>query len=117
MLGSRPFCGRDDNFVVYEANNMYIVDGKEYVRKCGTRREVYDEVCFCTSGKLKKEDLIMKNNKLVSKRRSEMGRKRFAEKGNPFKSDAKQDMPDDEKRPQPKQRTARRRRKLPVLEA
>ena len=117
MLAFLLFCGKGDNFVVYEANTMYIVDGKEYVRKCGTRREVYDEVCFCTSGKLKKEDLIMKNNKLVSKRRSEMGRKRFAEKGNPFKSDAKRDTPDDEKRPQPKQRKVRRKRKLPVLEA
>ena len=89
-------------------------DGKEYVRKVGTRQEVWDEVVFCTSGKLKKTDLILKNNKLVSKRRSAMGQKRFAEKGNPFKVEAsveeKQDTPDVAQRPQPKQPARRKKR-------
>ena len=87
-------------------------DGIEYVRKVGSRQEVWDEVCFCTSGKLKRSDFIMKNNKIVSKRRSEMGQKRFAEKGNPFKTAAvTEDKPGVSKRLQketPAQRRARR---------
>ena len=90
-------------------------DGREYVRKVGTRQEVFDEVCFCTSGKLKKGDFILKNNKIVSKRRSQMGKKRFAEKGNPFKSEssveAKQDTPDAAQRPRRETAAERRARK------
>jgi hypothetical protein len=67
---------------------MYEKDGTEYVRKTGTRLEVWDGVCFCTSGGLKRDQLIKKNNKIVSKRRSEMGKRRFEEK-NPFSGQKK----------------------------
>jgi hypothetical protein len=67
---------------------MYEKDGVEYVRKTGTRLEVWDAVCFCTSGGLKRDQLIKKNNKIVSKRRSEMGKRRFEEK-NPFSGQKK----------------------------
>jgi hypothetical protein len=67
---------------------MYEKDGVEYVRKTGSRLEVWDGVCFCTGGGLKKEQLIKKKNKIVSKRRSEMGKRRFEEK-NPFSGQKK----------------------------
>ena len=76
---------------------MYTAEnGKEYVRKTGSRQEVWDEVVFCTSGKLKKEDLVMKNGRIMSKKRSEMGKKRFAT-ANPFqkKAEAPQVVPDE----------------------
>ncbi len=87
MWGSPRFCGKVDNFTVYrqtgKQENMYERDGVEYVRKTGSRLEVWDAVCFCTSGGLQKDQLIKKNNKIVSKKRSEMGKRRFEEK-NPF---------------------------------
>ena len=90
-------------------------NGREYVRKIGTRQEVFDEVCFCTSGKLEKKDFILKNNKIVSKRRSQMGKKRFLEKGNPFKNEPvvepKRDTPDVEQRPRRETAAERRARK------
>jgi hypothetical protein len=67
---------------------MYERDGVEYVRKVGSRLEVWDGVCFCTSGGLQKDQLIKKNNKIVSKKRSEMGKRRFEEK-NPFSGGGK----------------------------
>ena len=63
---------------------MYISEsGTEYVRRYGTRQMVWDEVVFETSGHLKKDDLIMKGSRIVSKRRSALGKERFAKK-NPF---------------------------------
>jgi hypothetical protein len=104
-------------------------DGKEYIRKVGNRQEVWDEVVYCTSGKLLKSHLVMKNNKLVSKRRSELGKKRFAER-NPFRQEeekitksqevvdevaekkpaAKPEKPDGALRPRPLKRRRKRRR-------
>jgi len=69
---------------------MYTRDGVEYVRRFGTRQEVWDEVCFQTAGKLKKDDLDQKGSRIISKKRSELGKKRFSEK-NPFKKQAVQD--------------------------
>ena len=108
---------------------MYIgPDGTEYIRKVGNRQEVWDEVVYCTSGKLLKGHLAMKNNKLVSKRRSELGKKRFAER-NPFRQEeekitksqeevdekkpepaAKPEKPDGALRPRPLKRRRKRRR-------
>ena len=65
---------------------MYTKDGAEYVRRYGTRLEVWDEVVFETAGHLKKDDLEKRKNKIVSKRRSALGKKRFAER-NPFKNE------------------------------
>lgn len=36
---------------------MYTRDGVEYVRRYGTRLEVWDEVVYETAGHLKKDDL------------------------------------------------------------
>ena len=67
-------------------------DGREYVRRYGSREEVFDEVCWQTAGKLKKDDLEKRGSRIVSKRRSALGKARFAQK-NPFKK------VDDEKKP------------------
>ena len=69
---------------------MYTHEGVEYVRRFGTRQEVWDEVCFQTAGKLIKDDLDQKGSRIISKKRSELGKKRFSEK-NPFKKQAVQD--------------------------
>ena len=69
-------------------------DGREYVRRYGSREEVFDEVCWQTAGKLKKDDLEKRGSRIVSKRRSALGKARFAQK-NPFKK------VDDEKKPEP----------------
>ena len=65
---------------------MYTKDGVEYVRKTGTRQEVWDEVAYCTAGKLTKDCLEKRGNKIISKRRSALGKERFQKK-NPFKSE------------------------------
>ena len=79
------FCGKDaDFFFLYTKQNMYEKNGKSYVRKIGSRSDVWNELCFCTSGGLEKQHLVERNGKLVSKKRSEMGKKRFQEQ-NPFK--------------------------------
>lgn len=69
-------------------------DGAEYIRRYGTRLEVWDEVVYETAGHLKKSDLEKRGSRIVSKRRSALGKKRFAEK-NPFKKQ------EDEKKPEP----------------
>lgn len=63
---------------------MYLKDGVEYVRKVGSRQAVWDGICFCTAGKLTKDDLFQKGDKIVSKRRSELGKTRFKQ-SNPFR--------------------------------
>ena len=65
---------------------MYTKDDIEYVRKIGTRLEVYDGVAYCTAGKLTKDCLEKRGNKIISKRRSALGKQRFQKK-NPFKSE------------------------------
>ena len=99
---------------------MYLKDGVEYVRKVGSRQAVWDEVCFCTAGKLTKDDLFQKGDRIVSKRRSELGKTRF-KAANPFRKAAA--TSDDEKvepvaeKPslepvaQPARRRARRKRR------
>ena len=69
------------------------VDGREYVRRYGSREEVFDEVCWQTAGKLKKDDLEKRGTRIVSKKRSALGKARFAQK-NPFKKQ------EDEKKPE-----------------
>ena len=85
------------------AKNMYEADGKEYVRKVGTRQEVVDGIVYCTSGGLKLDDLEVGGRKIVSKKRSALGRQRFEAK-NPF-------VREDPKPSPPKRRRARRRRR------
>ena len=83
---------------------MYEVDGKEYVRKTGTRQEVVDGTVYCTSGGLKQDDLEVRGRRIISKKRSALGKRRF-EKRNPFV----REEPDEES--PPKKRRVRRRRR------
>ena len=69
-------------------------DGSVYCRKFGSRREVLDGVAYCTSGKLTADRLEERGGKIISRKRSELGKVRYAEK-NPFR-------PDDEKIAEPK---------------
>ena len=62
---------------------MFIHEGITYARKYGNRREVWDRVSFMTSGKLQRINLELRNGKLISKKRSKMGKERFKRK-NPF---------------------------------
>ena len=62
---------------------MYVKDGTEYIRKIGSRESVVAGTSYCTSGGLTKDQLIVRGNRILSKKRSEMGKARF-EKGNPF---------------------------------
>jgi hypothetical protein len=87
MRAYRLFCGAPSKILLYTGKQsiMYTAaDGTEYCRKTGSRQEVWDGVVYCTSGKLTKGDLIQKNNKIVSKRRSQLGKERFAQR-NPFR--------------------------------
>ena len=118
--------GSSDNFVVRIQTNMpFVNEGKQYVRKRGNRREVLDRVAFCTSGGLTFDCLEEKNGKIISKRRSQMGRERYATK-NPFKAEEKQEEVkaevkqaedvEDEKVPAPvKKKTASRQPRVPVV--
>jgi len=59
-------------------------DGTEYIRKIGSRQEVWDRVVYCTSGKLTRDCLELKGDKIISKRRSALGKQRYS-KGNVFR--------------------------------
>ena len=67
----------------------FVHEENQFVRKRGNRREVLDGVCYCTSGGLTADCLEEKGGKIISKKRSKMGRERYATK-NPFKSDEKE---------------------------
>ena len=62
-------------------------EGNQYCRKFGNRREVLDGIAYCTTGKLTADRLEDRNGKIISKRRSELGKQRYASK-NPFKGTA-----------------------------
>ena len=79
-------------------------DGNVYCRKFGNRREVLDGVAYCTSGKLTADRLEERGGKIISKKRSEMGKARYAEK-NPFRP------ADDEKLEAPVKVKKKRQRK------
>ena len=68
----------------------FVHEETQYVRKRGNRREVLDRVAYCTSGGLTFDCLEEKNGKIISKRRSQMGRERYATK-NPFKAEEKKE--------------------------
>ena len=96
---------------------MYITeDGTEYCKKCGTRRQVLDGVVFCTSGGLRKEDLEERGSKIISKKRSRLGKERYAV-NNPFKkavsvaaSEPVSEQSSAPRSPEPQRKTTRRRR-------
>ena len=64
----------------------FVSEGTQFCRKRGNRREVLDRVAYCTSGGLTFDCLEEKNGKIISKRRSQMGRERYAAR-NPFKAE------------------------------
>ena len=76
---------------------VFVYEDKQYCRKRGSRREVLDELCYCTSGGLVAGDLEERDGKIISKKRSAAGKSRYAAK-NPFK---KESVVVDEKSPDP----------------
>ena len=62
---------------------MYEHEGVQYARKYGTRIEVFTGIAYCTSGRLIKDNLVQKGDKIISKKRSAMGTVRFRDR-NPF---------------------------------
>ena len=62
---------------------VFVYEGKQYCRKRGSRREVLDGIAYCTSGSLTAENMELRGDKIISKRRSEKAKERYA-KQNPF---------------------------------
>ena len=96
---------------------MYIADGTEYVRKVGSRQSVWDDVCYMTAGGLKKGDLEQRGSKIISKKRSALGKARFAQR-NPFRKKVEIETkkkvmfaPSDDDTPDPAPSTKRKRRR------
>jgi len=75
---------------------VFVYEDKQYCRKRGSRREVLDQLCYCTSGGLTACDLEERDGKIISKKRSAAGKSRYAAK-NPFKKESVVD----EKSPDP----------------
>jgi hypothetical protein len=48
---------------------------KKKIKKIGNREDVYYGRCIKTGGGLRKEDLILKGNRIISRRKSELGKK------------------------------------------
>jgi hypothetical protein len=60
-------------------------DGTSYQRKNGSRQDVWDAISFQTSSGLQKDMLVVnKRGRLVSKRKSEMAKTRYAANGGSF---------------------------------
>ena len=83
VRASRVLRGQN-NFAVYRQMVYSCPEGRQYCRKFGNRREVLDGIAYCTTGKLTADRLEERNGKIISKKRSELGKKRYASK-NPFK--------------------------------
>ena len=62
---------------------MYTLDGVEYARKFGSREDVVAGTVYCTSGGLTKEQLEVRGKRIISKKRSALGKARYT-KSNPF---------------------------------
>ena len=92
---------------------VFVYEEKQFCRKRGNRREVLDGVCWCTSGGLVAADLEERNGKIISKKRSLMGKARYADK-NPFVSveDEKVASP----KPKPKRKRKRSQPKVSAME-
>lgn len=68
------------------------------MRKYGTRQDVWDNVCQMTRGGLTKDDLIFKNGKLVSKRKSEAAKAAYEKFGFNKREEQKVEEPVKKKR-------------------
>ena len=53
-------------------------DGKVYKMRVGTRAQVWHGTAFKTSGNVEKKGLTMKNGRIISRKRQELGKKSFA---------------------------------------
>ena len=62
---------------------VFVYEDTQFCRKRGSRREVLDGLCWCTSGGLVATDLEERDGKIISKKRSRQGKERFKSK-NPF---------------------------------
>ena len=93
----------------------FVFEDKQFVRKRGSRREVLDGICFCTSGGLVADQLEDRNGKIISKRRSAMGKERYASK-NPFKNvdEAEPDEKVEEVKPKKKRKRVTVETTVPV---
>lgn len=78
------------------------------MRKYGSRQDVFEGVCQMTRGGLTKDDLIFKNGKLVSKKKSEAAKKAYEKYG--F-AKRKQPEPEPEAPPAPKKKRRKRKSK------
>lgn len=71
-------------------------------KKKGSKQEVYDGIALCTPGGLKKEDLILNaKNKIVSKKRSEQGKKQIEHLKGKKNTEAVTKEPEKPAEPQP----------------
>ena len=82
----------------------FVIEEQQFVRKRGNRREVLDGICYCTSGGLCAADLEERNGKIISKKRSAMGKERYAAK-NPFRP-----VQDEKKQPELAQKKKKRKK-------
>ena len=76
---------------------VFVYEDTQFCRKRGSRREVLDGLCWCTSGGLVATDLEERDGKIISKKRSRQGKERFKTK-NPF---TPKEEPLDEKEEKP----------------
>ena len=86
------------------------------VKRYGTRSEVIDGLALSTRGGLKAEDLMVNRaGKIVSKRKSELAKKTYAQYG--FKKRAQPEPePEPEPEPAPAPKKRRRRKKKDAAE-
>jgi hypothetical protein len=69
-------------------------NGTSYARKNGSRTSVWDETAFQTTSGLQKKDLMLNTRGvLVSRRKSEMSRKRFLANGGSFSRKSVEEVP------------------------
>ena len=93
LVRAFPASRGPSNFLLYTKQMVYSCpDGNQYCRKFGSRREVVDGVSYCTTGKLTADRLEERDGKIISRKRSELGKVRYASK-NPFKGKMKTQKP------------------------
>ena len=92
-------------------NEQVASEPKAFERKYGTRSEVWEGTAMQTRGKLQKADLIMsRGGRIVSKRKSELAKKSYAEYG--FKK--RRSVAPERELPQPEKKPRKRRKKKQV---
>ena len=77
------------------------------MKKYGSRQDVYDGVCQMTRGGLTKEDLLLKNGRLVSKKKSEAAKAAYEKYGFAKRKEPEPEVPP----PAPKKKRRKRKSK------